>query len=63
MEAEARREEFRPCNRCKANDTTFAGDGEEFVIRTLALLRIKKDDLDMQRSLKELAKEVGVTLS
>lgn len=33
------------------------------MIRALALLRTKKDDLGMKRSLKELSKEVGVTPS
>lgn len=62
-EEQARREGFRPCKRCKPDDTTFAGDGEEVVIRALALLRTKKDDQGIKRSLKELAQEVGVTPS
>lgn len=60
---QARRDGFRPCKRCKPDSTTFVGDGEEVVIRAIALLRVKKDDLTMKRCLKELAKEVGVTPS
>ena len=62
-EDQARRDGFRPCKRCKPDDPTFLGDSEEVVSRTIALLRIKKDDVTMKRSLKELAKEVGVTPS
>lgn len=62
-EDQARRDGFRPCKRCKPDNTTFVGEGEEVVTRAIALLRIKKDDLTMKRGLKELAKEVGVTPS
>jgi AraC-like DNA-binding protein len=62
-EDQARRDGFRPCMRCKPDNTTFVGEGEEVVRRVLALLRIKKDDLTMKGGLKELAKEVGVTPS
>lgn len=62
-EDQARRDGFRPCKRCKPDETTFAGEAEELVTRAIALLRIKKDDLTMKRGLKELAKEVGVTPS
>ena len=60
-EDQARRDGFRPCKRCKPDNTTFVGETEEVVTRTLAFLRIKKDDLTMKRGLKELATEVGVT--
>lgn len=62
-EDQARRDGFRPCKRCKPDNTTFLGEGEEVVTRAIALLRTKKDDLTMKRGLKELAKEVGVTPS
>lgn len=62
-ENQARRDGFRPCRRCKPDDTTFVGDGEEVVARVIALLRTKKDDMKMKSSLKDLAKEVGVTPS
>ena len=54
---------FRPCKRCKPDDTAFVGEGEEIVTRAIALLRVKTDDLTVKRGLKELAKEVGVTPS
>ncbi|KAM0804488.1 metal binding domain of Ada-domain-containing protein [Usnea florida] len=62
-EDQARRDGFRPCMRCKPDVTTFVGEGEEIVGSVLALLRIEKDDMTMKGSLKELAKEVGVTPS
>ena len=62
-EDQARRDGFRPCKRCKPDDTSFVGEGEEVVTRTIALLRVKKDASTMERSLKDLAKEVGVTPS
>lgn len=62
-EDQARRDGFRPCKRCKPDNTIFVGEAEEVVTRAIALLRIKKDDLTMKRGLKELAKEVGVTPS
>ena len=61
---QARRDGFRPCKRCKPDDTTFVGVREEVVIRAMALLwRSNKDDLTMKRGIKELANEVGVTPS
>ena len=62
-EDQARRDGYRPCKRCKPDNTTFVGEGEEVVTRAIALLRTKKDDLTMKRGLKELAKDVGVTPS
>ena len=62
-EDQARRDGFRPCKRCKPDNTTFFGEAEEVVTRAIALLRIKKDEVMMKRGLKELAKEVGVTPS
>ncbi|KAL2864797.1 metal binding domain of Ada-domain-containing protein [Aspergillus lucknowensis] len=62
-EDQARRDGFRPCRRCKPDKAGFVGEREEVVTRTIALLRIKKDELTMKRGLKELAKEVGVTPS
>jgi AraC-like DNA-binding protein len=62
-EEQARRDGFRPCKRCKPDVTTFVGEGEEIVTRTIALLRVKKDDSTMKSGLKELATEVGVTPS
>ncbi|KAL8718356.1 MAG: hypothetical protein Q9225_004497 [Loekoesia sp. 1 TL-2023] len=62
-EDQARRDGYRPCKRCKPDDTTFVGEAEEVVTRVIALLRIKKDELTMSVGLKELAKEVGITPS
>lgn len=61
-EDQARRDGFRPCKRCKPDDTTFVGVGEEVVSRVIALW-VKKDGLTMKRGIKELAQEVGVTPS
>lgn len=65
---QARRDGFRPCKRCKPDNPAFVGESEEVVSRVLALLRVKSRnkgsyDVTMKRSLKELAKEVGVTPS
>ncbi len=62
-ELQARRDGFRPCKRCKPDNTAFVGEGEEVVSKAIGLLRVKKDDLTMKRGLKELAEEVGVTPS
>ncbi|KAI9763314.1 MAG: hypothetical protein M1835_007869 [Candelina submexicana] len=62
-QAQALRDGFKPCKRCKPDDTTFLGEREEVATRAIALLRIKKDETIMKRSLKELANEVGVTPS
>ncbi|MCJ1433778.1 hypothetical protein MMC27_003143 [Xylographa pallens] len=62
-EAQARHDGFRPCKRCKPDDSTFVGEADEVVTRALALLRTQKDDLTLKRDLKTLAKEVGVTPS
>ena len=62
-EDQARRDGFRPCKRCKPDNTTFVGEAEEVVTRAIALLRTEKDDLTMKKGLKELAREVGVTPS
>ena len=61
--AQALHDGFRPCKRCKPDDPTFVGEGEEIVSRAIALLRPKTDCLKVDRGLKELAKEVGVTPS
>ena len=60
---QARHDGFRPCKRCKPDDASFFGEGEEVVSRTLGLLRIKKGGVAMKTGLEELAKEVGVTRS
>jgi AraC-like DNA-binding protein len=60
---QARQDGLRPCHRCKPDDAKFIGQREEVVERALALLRTKKDDASIKYSLKELAKEVGVTPS
>ena len=68
-EDQARRDGFRPCKRCKPDQTAFVGEGEEVVTRAMALLRTttttttKKDDGTVKRGLKELTDEVGVTRS
>ncbi|RAL02642.1 uncharacterized protein BO80DRAFT_27823 [Aspergillus ibericus CBS 121593] len=60
---EARRDGFRPCKRCKPDTAEFLGEGEEVVIRVIALLRIKQDDQRIKRGLKDLARDVGVSPS
>lgn len=63
---QARRDGFRPCKRCKPDDSTFAGEGEELVARVLALLRVEEEKggaVMMKRSLKQIAAEVGVSPS
>lgn len=60
---QARADGFRACQRCKPDDILFLGDREETVGRTLALLRTSNGDPAMRKSVKELAKEVGVTPS
>lgn len=65
---QARRDGFRPCKRCKPDNPAFVGESEELVSRVLALLRVKSRNkscgaVAMKSSLKELAKEVGVTPS
>ena len=62
-EDQARHDGFRPCKRCKPDDATFVGEGEEIVTRAVALMRAKKDESTMKRGLEELAKDVGVTRS
>lgn len=62
-EDQARCDGFRPCKRCKPDDTTFVGVREEVVTRVMALLWTKKGNLTMKLGIKELAKEVGVTPS
>ncbi|KAL8853180.1 MAG: hypothetical protein Q9221_001914 [Calogaya cf. arnoldii] len=62
-EDQARCDGFRPCKRCKPDNTAFIGEGEAVVMRAISLLRTKTDDLTVKRGLKELAKEVGVTPS
>lgn len=60
---QAQRDGFRACQRCKPDDVTFFGQREEVVLSALGLLRTKQDDVTMRWSLKELAKELGVTPS
>ena len=62
-EDQARRDGFRPCKRCKPDDLTFVGAGEEVATRVIKLLWVKKDDVTIKQGLKELAAEVGVTPS
>ncbi|KAF2464107.1 uncharacterized protein BDR25DRAFT_337604 [Lindgomyces ingoldianus] len=62
-EDQARRDGFRPCKRCKPDDTTFVGEGEEVVSRVIGLLRVRKDGLPLKGGLSHLAKEAGITRS
>jgi methylphosphotriester-DNA--protein-cysteine methyltransferase len=61
--AEARKDGFRPCVRCKPDDEYFMGDQEELVGRTLALLQTRTGNLAMQGGVKQLSKDIGVTPS
>lgn len=60
---QARHDGFRACLKCKPDDVLFFGQKEEAVVSALEILRTKQDDATMKWSLKELAKEVGVTPS
>lgn len=60
---QARRAGFRACQKCKPDDVAFFGQREEVVVNALEILRTKQNDATMEWSLKELAKQVGVTPS
>lgn len=60
---QAQRAGFRACQRCKPDDVAFFGQREEVVVSALEILRTKQNDATMEWSLKELAKQVGVTPS
>lgn len=60
---QAQRDGFRACQRCKPDDVAFFGQREEAVVSALEILRTKQNDATMKWSLKELAKDVGVTPS
>ncbi|KJX97540.1 hypothetical protein TI39_contig481g00027 [Zymoseptoria brevis] len=61
---QAQREGFRPCTRCKPDELGFIGQREEVVLRTLGLLlRDETGHVAMERGVKALSKEVGVTPS
>lgn len=59
----AQREGFRPCTRCRPDELGFIGQREEVVLRTLGLLRDETGRVRMERGVKALSKEVGVTPS
>lgn len=61
--AQAQLEGFRPCIKCKPDDTTFIGQQEEIVLRTLGLLRDGAGNIHFEGGLKAMAKDVGVTPS
>jgi methylphosphotriester-DNA--protein-cysteine methyltransferase len=60
---QAQRAGFRACQKCKPDDVAFFGQREEVVVSALELLQVKQNDATMKWSLKELAKQVGVTPS
>jgi methylphosphotriester-DNA--protein-cysteine methyltransferase len=60
---QAQRDGFRACQRCKPDDLAFFGQREEIVVKALGLLRSKQSDATMTWSLKELARDIGVTPS
>ncbi|QSZ32733.1 hypothetical protein DSL72_002312 [Monilinia vaccinii-corymbosi] len=62
-EDQARRDGYRPCKRCRPDDTAFVGKGQEIVTSVIALLRVRRDDSSMKGGLKGLAKEAGITPS
>lgn len=61
--AEAQRDGYRPCSRCKPDDASFIGQQEEIVTRTLALLRDGASTTKLEGGVKSLARDVGVTPS
>ena len=60
---QAQRAGFRACQKCKPDDVAFYGQKEEVVVSAIGILRTKQNDATMKLSLKELAKQVGVTPS
>lgn len=60
---QARGAGFRACQKCKPDDVAFYGQKEEVVVSAIEILRTKQYDATMKWSLKELAKQVGVTPS
>lgn len=60
---QARGAGFRACQKCKPDDMAFYGQKEEVVVSAIEILRTKQFDATMKWSLKELAKQVGVTPS
>ena len=60
---QARGAGFRACQKCKPDDVAFYGQREEVVVSAIEILRTKQNDASMKWSLKELAKQVGVTPS
>lgn len=60
---QAQRDGFRACQRCKPDDLAFFGQREEIVVKALELLRSKQSDATMTWSIKELARDIGVTPS
>ena len=60
---QARSAGFRACQKCKPDDVAFYGQKEEVVVSAIEILRTKQYDTTMKWSLKELAKQVGVTPS
>lgn len=60
---QARRDGFRACQRCRPDDVAFFGQREEAVVSALEILRVKQSEETVKWSIKELAKDVGVTPS
>jgi len=60
---QARGAGFRACQKCKPDDVAFYGQKEEVVVSVIEMLRTQRYDATMKWSLKELAKQVGVTPS
>ena len=60
---QAQRDGFRACQRCKPDDVAFFGQREEAVVSALEILRVKQSEEKVKWSIKELAKDVGVTPS
>lgn len=60
---QARRDGYRPCKRCKPDDASFLGEGEEVVSRAIAILVRNGHNPYARGGLKGVAEEVGVTQS
>ena len=60
---QAQRDGFRACQRCKPDDLAFLGQREEIVLKALELLRSRQNDVTMTWSIKDLARNTGVTPS
>ena len=62
-EDQAIRNGYRSCKRCRPEDPSYVGEGEDLVIRVMGLLRDRRGEPPMRRGLKELAGALEVSPS